>query len=187
VLAGGGELHLRAAALAPLPPELGKLHVIGLVSPQLLAEEGDAVLVDPAGPSLAIGPADALVAESRARPLGTSDAKVCADVTGDGHGGHVPVRLYGLRAQAGAKEGWMLLDSGAPSSRLRAGSPLAEGLSPASPTSPLALRFAGTSRSVDVRVGRSPAGCADDGVLGADALTRCALVLGADRLWMRCD
>jgi hypothetical protein len=188
-LAQGGELRLRAAALAPLPLGLAKLHVIGLLSPQLLAEDGEAVLIDPRASALAIGPADALVAESRARLVPSGDVRVCADVTGDGLGGHVPVRLYGLRAEAGGATGWMLVDSGAAVSRLREGGALAFGVAPDANrvAEPVPVRFAGARRTVGARLGRTPSGCGDDGALGADALVGCALVLGAERLWMRCD
>jgi hypothetical protein len=199
---GGGELRLHAAVLTPLPPGFERLNVVGIVSPQLLAEAGEAVLYDLRAPSLSVGPLDALLRESGATAVDAANVKVCADEIGDGKGGKVTVRVYGLRASVGGKDAWMLHDTGAAISKVHEGSAAAAGLRPEGGATergalgkpagvPMAkavpISFLGQARTLDVKIGPMPGGCVQDGLLGLDALSRCATVLGPDKVWMRCD
>lgn len=166
--------------------------VLGGISPQLLAPAGYATVLDLAGGRLE-------VARTRAGdPAREARARVCragAD-SRDGWRYVVPVRVGGHEAS-------LLIDTGAQSTTIYDGSPLAATL--AASSSSRTIRIAGAASVVEMRViddvpieigrtvatgrvtvGPSRGQCDEDGLLGFDVLRRCRLALDERRATLQC-
>lgn len=198
-LAAPGSLHIPGRS-SFVPPyvflvdshSLWSSGVLGGISPQLLAPAGYAAVLDLAGGRLEVTPARA------ADPARDAQARVCragAD-SRDGWRYVVPVRV-------GGREASLLIDTGAQSTTIYEGSPLAATLLASSSTR--SIRIAGAASVVEMRViddvpieigrtvasgrvtvGPSRGQCDEDGLLGFDVLRRCRLTLEDRRATLRC-
>jgi hypothetical protein len=163
--------------------------VLGGVAPQLFAPSGWSTYLDLLGGRLEVDRAGV-----RGWP-GATRGRVCAagPEPRDGWRYVVPVRVAGEQAN-------LLLDTGAQSTTLYAGAPLAARLAGGR-----SVRIAGAASVVEMRVlegvplevggaafdgrvtiGPGEAHCGEDGLLGFDALRRCRLALSADAITVDC-
>lgn len=197
-LLGGHTLSLPMAIVAGFPPEFEKAEIGGLLNPQLLASEGNAVVFDLKGSELRFEPFDRAVDRLNARRVSMDEMKICTsdDVA-------IPNRVFALLVEAGENEGWLTIDTGADVTSVTSVSSLSEGavLEPGGQTMgiagkpqsyqlapALALGFSGHQASVNAHVVESRAGsCGADGLLGLDAMASCAFVFGEQELAIACD
>lgn len=196
-LHGGQALHLPMAIVARFPEAFEAADLAGLLNPQLLAGERNAVVLDLRRSELRIEPFDGATDRLGAHRVSEDAVEICTseDVT-------IPNRVFALLVQVDGKEGWLTLDTGADVTSLTRVSPVLEGvaLEPGGQTMGIAgqaqayqvarglpLTFAGHRATTDVQVVESGAGsCGADGLLGLDAIGSCAFVFGQQELAMAC-
>jgi hypothetical protein len=197
-LADGGRLSLPIAAVTDFAPDFEQAGVAGALSPQLLAPAGAAATLDLRVPELRLEPFDSAVRRLGARVQPRERVEVCGSPSGP-----VPHLLFAIPVSARATDGSLLLDSGARVTKLGPKSPLIRGMHLESGGRTtgvtgaaqeftvgrdLALGFAGYVARLDVRVARRGEGvCGRDGLIGLDALSACALVLGPRDVAIACD
>jgi hypothetical protein len=188
-LENGDALPLTEAIVVDFPPMFGQLRIAGLLSPQLLAPPGQAAVLDLATPSMTIAPVASaphtgrvcINRESEFRNLSYS----------------VPITILG-------QHGAMILDTGATSTLIAAGSSIGKALADRSVEGKhtqglggeaeatrhvpgVTIRRGGSPTIADVNLGKSPGpACGPDGLLGMDALRGCVLVLGESSASIRC-
>jgi hypothetical protein len=196
-LESGHSLALGAAVVAQFPPFFESAQAGGALNPQLSASEASAVVLDLRVPEMRIEPFDRAVRRLGATILGEDDVEVCVVTAAP-----VPNKLFAIRVRVGEREGWLQLDTGADATSITQGSALVDGLAlePGGTTMGLAgqpreyslardvvLTFAGhsvaTSAHVVERVGPT---CGSDGLLGLDAVGRCALIMGSQAVAIAC-
>jgi hypothetical protein len=197
-LADGTSLILDLAAVVDFAPEFEQLDIGGIVSPQLLANASQAVTLDLRAPELRFEAFDDAMRRLGARAVASDNVTFCGDLKGP-----VPNLVMAIRAESPHGTGSVVIDSGANATKLNAGSALVRGAElsgggessgfsgqrqPYSLAPNLPLTFHDASVTVGARVS-DPAGrpCEYDGLLGLDAIRRCALVMGPDRLAIRCE
>ena len=200
-LEGWGAVADRPIAVTRVPAFFRDLGVGVILSPQLLATAGAAVLLDLAPFRMELLPYDAAVAglEGRGLALVPAGLRVCSDPRAA-----VENLAYVV---PGAAEGVVVsfrVDTGARVTTLFDGSPAAVALAARATDAPDAhgasgtaaakvvkgahIRAGDTERTLDVRIApgaRDPA-CPFDGLLGIDFLRACALVLAPDRMTGTC-
>jgi hypothetical protein len=197
-LPSGGTLDLEAAIVADFPPAFESAELGGLLNPQLLAAEGEAVVLDLPRGELRIERYEDAIARLGARPVPADELRACRSDAAP-----IPNLVYAVRVGSAAGEAWLTLDTGADETAIRRGSPLVEGvaLQPGGRSMGVAgrassfevapglpLRVGEQDVTVDAQVAPGdPQGCGPDGLLGLDALGGCALVLGRDALALACD
>lgn len=197
-LPNGDSLMLEAAIVADFPPMFQEEKVGGLINPQLLAGENQAVVLDMQVPELRIEDFNDAIRRTGAQPLANDQFQICIETDAP-----VPNLLYAVQVTAGNGEVWLGLDTGAGETSIAAGNPLVAGLEleaggetmgvAGSPQSysiarDLDISFAGSRTTVDAQVvEKTHGGCGLDGLLGRDALNPCALVLAQDALALACD
>jgi hypothetical protein len=194
---GGGEVNLEVALVSAFPPVFEEAGIGGLLNPQLLAPSHGAAVLDLRVPELRIEPFDEAVRRLGARVFSADEVRVCGSPTAV-----VPNLVYGVLVRANRGEGWLQLDTGADATVLTRDSRLAEGavLEPGGESMGIAgqareylraraltLSIAEHRVEVDAQV-VDTAGmeCGPDGLLGRDGLGGCALVMGHERLAIRC-
>lgn len=198
MLSDGSTLAFESTIIVDFPPEFQKAGLGGLINPQLLASNAEAVVLDLRVPELRIEPFRHAVRRLGARSVASDQFRACRD-----DGGATSDLLFAIRATVEDRAGWLELDTGTGATALAAGSKLAKGLklesggqtmgAAGSPRTyslarDLKLSFAGYPTTVDARiVDTTGEGCGPDGLLGRDALKPCALVFGQNALAMACD
>ena len=197
-LRSGATLTLDVAAVATFPPMFETAKIGGLINPQLLAGDELAATLDLRVPELRIEPFDDAVRRTKARQIVSREVKVCRAAESP-----IPNLLFALSTTTHNGEGWLKLDSGAAVTKITSASPLLRGveLEPGGETVGLAGRrhkyslarrlsmsFAGHPKLVDAAVVQEmEPGCGPDGLLGMDAIARCAFVLGRKSLAIACE
>lgn len=193
----GSTLVLPLALVADFPPEFEQQQVGGALSPQLLAGPGQAAALDLRVPELRVEPFSDAVRRLGARPLPRQRLRVCGSADDP-----IPNLVFAIPVEAGGGEGLLVLDTGAIATKLMAASPLVgrKRLQPGGLTWGVTgerqayslaprhrLRFAGYRVRLNARVvDMAKDWCGADGLLGFDALRRCALVLGDRDVAIRC-
>lgn len=196
-LADGTALTLKVAMVASFSPEFEAAEVGGLLSPQLLAGDGQAAALDLRFPELRIETFKDAVNRLGGRLVAGDQVRICGETAAT-----VPNLVFAVLVKAKSAEGWLILDTGAEMTSLTAGSSLVRGvkLGPGGETVGAAgqrqahslarnvlLSFSGYRMTVDPHVVQeSVAGCGPDGFLGLDAMGTCAFVLGQDSLAVAC-
>jgi hypothetical protein len=196
-LADGNQLTLALAAVADFPPEFRQFRIGGLLSPQLLADEGQAAALDLRVPDLRIEAFEQSVRRLGARRLPRNQLQVCGSTKDP-----VPNLLFAIGVSAGGRKGTMALDTGAAVTKLVAQSALLRGVRLASggQTTGVAgkpqpyqlargirMTFGDYQATIDARVVNETRGrCGADGLLGLDAMGRCAIVLSEKELAIAC-
>jgi hypothetical protein len=182
----GPGLRVGLAAQADFPAEFEAAGVAGIVSPQLLAGEGQAAVLDLQRLTLRVAPLDRALA-GRTRLEG---ARACGQRSAE-----LRTLSYEVTALVEGQAVRVTLDSGANHSRLQGAKARDVATEATTSSSGLAGRseqvgvktgarvtFAGVERSVDLRVSAPVAAagdsCGPDGLLGVDVLRGCVLVLG---------
>lgn len=205
VLDEWGPVAPPSAVVTEIPKALERLGVGGILSPQKLATEGDAVVLD-----LYRGEIRDAWWEDAAREIGATGAPLVGRGPEDGKACEEPDRTgtglaYVLPASVEGQSVSLLLDTGAQRSDLFASSPAGQKLLPRSVTDdepmyaasgkfvirrlPRAAITAGAFSSVvDVGLveGSADSACKRDGVLAMDVLRACTLVLGRSRAFGTC-
>ncbi|MGH7481686.1 MAG: hypothetical protein ACRELV_05985, partial [Longimicrobiales bacterium] len=169
----------------------------GLLNPQLLAHDGQAAVLDLRVPEFRIEPFDDAVRRLGATIVADDRVRLCREPDAP-----VPNLVYALLVTGRNGSDWLQLDTGAGETSIAAGSPLVRGeqLEPGgemmgvagrpieySVARGLSLSFAGSRATVDAQVvDTSVGGCGGAGLLGRDAVERCALVLGPDSVALAC-
>lgn len=193
----GGAMALGQVAITDFPPEFERSGVGGALSPQLLAGPGQATALDLRVPELRFEPFRDAVHRLGARVVPRERAQFCGS-----RDDPVPNFVFAIQVKARRREGVLLLDSGATATKVLAQSAMVHDLrlesggetlgiagqgQAFSVARRLRIQFAGYRATVDARVVDLPARpCNSDGLLGLDALRRCALVVGQQELAIRC-
>jgi hypothetical protein len=191
------ELTLGMAAVADFPPEFRQFEIGGVLSPQLLAGQGQAAALDLRVPELRIEPFQQSVRRLGARVLPRDRVQVCGSTKDP-----VPNLVFAIGVSVGGRKGSMALDSGAGVTKVVAQSALLRGvpLAVGGQTTGLAgkpqpyrlvdnlrITFGGYHAAVDARVVEETRGrCGADGLLGLDVIGRCAVVLSERDLGITC-
>ncbi len=196
-LPDGDSLVIESAVVAEFAPYFQQVKVGGLLSPQLLAGDGEAAVLDLRVPELRIEPFDDALHRVGASVLTDNQIRICTDT-------NTPLsnRTYAVLVTARGSEAWLELDTGAEHTSIIAESPLVSGvrLEPGGETMGvsgrlqgysvarnLMISFGGAHATLDVQVVETTAGgCGSNGHLGRDALGRCALVLARESLGITC-
>ncbi len=196
-LEDGGLVALELAAVTEFAPEFEQFEIGGVISPQLLAGPGQAAALDLRVPELWLEPFEDAVRRLGAVMLPRQRVRRCGSLDGP-----VPNLVFAIPVTVGRRQGVLLLDSGAKATKLAAKSGLIRGVrlerggettgisgtpQTYSVARSLGIAFAGYTVTVDSRVAdTSNRPCGRDGLLGLDAIGRCALVLGQKDLAIRC-
>ena len=193
----GNPLTLALAAVADFPPEFRQFRIGGALSPQLLADQGQAAALDLRVPELRIEAFEQSVRRLGARRLPRDQVQVCGSTKDP-----VPNLVFAIGVSAGGRKGTMALDTGAGVTKLVAQSVLLRGVKLASGGQTtgvagkpqpyrlargLRMTFGDYHATVDARVVNETRGrCGADGLLGLDAMGRCAIVLSEKELAVAC-
>jgi hypothetical protein len=197
-LPDGSTVALPPAVIAAFPEMFEELELGGLINPQLLADEDRAVVLDLRVPELRFEPYDDAVRRLGATTFLPSQFETCRDAATP-----IPNLLYVVEVETGnGRAGRMQLDSGADRSSIVASSALVHGLDlkPGGETMGIGGRRQGVLVAADLPLGLGPhrvtldaavvdssrGACGPDGLLGRDALGRCAIVFAPDRLAIAC-
>jgi predicted aspartyl protease len=193
----GGTITVRDALVADFPQTFADQHIGGLISPQLLAPAGQAVILNLSTPSLSFAPFDGALATLGLAPsAATASAHVCPT------GGPPPGRTYGASVTIAGITADMTTDTGATvtsvgSTRvvraLTARSQqngrvegIGGGPQAAKTVAGVTIVRGGAAKKADVVLGGTSAGCGADGLLGMDVLRGCTLVLGEKTMAWSC-
>ena len=194
----GRPLTLDLATVADFPPEFEQLDIGGVLSPQLLAGPGEAAVLDLRVPELVFEPFAGAVRRLGARKLPRDRVRFCGSIDGP-----IANLVFAIPVAVRNHEGALVLDSGAKVTKLVSSSRLVRGVAldgqkrgttgisgkeqSYSLARGLDVKFAGYTATVDARVAEATAGaCGSEGLLGLDALGRCALVLGRKDVAIKC-
>lgn len=197
-LPNGDSLFLESAIVADFPPMFEEEKVGGLINPQFLAGEDQAVVLDMRVPELRIEDLNDAIRRTGAQTLADNQVQVCVETDAP-----VPNLLYAIQVTTEDGKAWLGLDTGAGKTSISAGNPLVAGLEleaggetmgvagrpqPYSIAPDLQISFAGFRATVDAKVVEmTHGGCGSDGLLGRDALNQCALVLTRAALAFACN
>lgn len=196
---GWGDVPAHPAELADLPPHVRNHGVGGIISPQLLVEQGQAVVVDLVNKQMRLRP----------KSMGWSEAgDVGAKMTTAGQARPCPTdvgQLLVVDAQVEGAPMKLALDTGASRTIMNEGSAggakaaahdvLGRSVAPSSRSgvaTPLhgGVPLAGGTWSTTVDMGVSPgernAQCGHEGHIGVDILGYCAMAIAADELLVAC-
>jgi hypothetical protein len=192
------KLSVGTAVVANFPPMFQAAQIGGLLNPQLLARDGEAVVLDMRVPELRIESFDQAVHRLGAKILAREELDICISAAAA-----IPNLVFAVAVGVGDREGRLQLDTGADVTTINRGSQLIRdvALEPGGQTMGIAgqagayelarnlvLTFAGHSVTTDAQVVESTGrGCGQDGLLGLDAIGRCALVLGPDAMAFACS
>jgi hypothetical protein len=195
---GGGALELPWASVADFPGLFKDYDLGGLLSPQLLASDGLAAVLDLRTPDLRFEPFAAAVSRLGAQQPSRGRARVCESKSDH------PNRLYAVPVQAAGTLALLELDSGATTTLVRKTSKAGRALARGAVTGDRAigvggvaertllargatLEFAGQVWNLDLTVGGASGQCSPDGLLGMDILRACAVILGQHETAYVCD
>jgi hypothetical protein len=197
-LADGSTLAIGEATVAEFPPIFRDHELGGLVSPQLLAPEGAAAVLDLRVPALSYEPFATARRRLAARET-TRSWTICHNDRSkfDNLLFVAPVEVEGFSCR-------LLVDSGADTSELHDDAPVVAKLTRSAMAGGKTMgvrgaateirslrkamvRFAGRSLPIDLHIGKGTSSCPSDGVLGMDVLQGCALVLARGATAVLCD
>jgi hypothetical protein len=197
-LEGGESLPIGTGVVAGFPAAFAAAQIGGLLNPQLLAQAATAVVLDLRVPELRIEPFDRAVRRLGATVLDEEELEVCVSDSAA-----IPNRVFAIRVRNGDRDGWLKLDTGADVTSISKGSSLIEGVELESGGTTmgvagqlrrydlardLVLGFAGHTVMTSPQVVELTHGaCGNDGLLGLDAVGRCALVLGRETVAFACS
>lgn len=198
---GWGDLPPHAAEIADLPPHMKAHGIGGIVSPQLLVEQGQAVVVDLVNKQLRLRP----------KSMGWSEVgDVGAKMTGGAHpcaaeAGGIPGQLLVLDAQIEGVAQKLALDTGSSRTIVNEGSPaaakaathdvLGRSVAPsarggiATPLHggvPIAAGAWSSTTDMGIAPGERHAQCGHEGHVGVDVLAYCALAIASDDVLVAC-
>jgi hypothetical protein len=197
-LEGGDSLRIGTGVVAGFPPMFEAAQIGGLLNPQLLAEAATAVVLDLRVPELRLEPFDRAVRRLGAAVSDEEEVEVCVS-----DAAAIPNRIFAIRVSSGDRDGWLKLDTGADVTSIRRGSSLLEGVELEAGgismgvagqlrrhdlARDLVLVFAGHTVMTSAQVVEPTLGaCGNDGLLGLDAVGRCALILGRESIAFACS
>ncbi len=200
---GWGTLSEGPALATEIPEVIEKLGIGAFISPQKLAEEGDAVVLDlPRGELRAVWWVDAIEElSSRGKPLVLGkDFRACQENEG-------PIRglAFVVPAHVDGQAVRLLVDTGAQYSDVFTSSSAGKRLLPTSVKNREAMYTASgkisgrkiyrarvltgeveVTTDVDLIQGTADASCPRDGVLAMDVLGACAILLGRQKIFASC-
>ena len=197
-LEDGRPLTLDLATVGDFPPEFEQQDIGGVLSPQLLAGPGEAAVLDLRVPELVFEPFAGAVRRLGARKLPRDRVRFCGSIDSP-----VANLVFAIPVTIRNHEGALILDTGAKATKLVSSSRLVRGVAlegaggrttgvsgteqSYSLARPLDVKFAGYTATLAPRVAEATAGaCGSEGLLGLDALGRCALVLGRKDVAIKC-
>jgi hypothetical protein len=184
-LEGTRALRLGVAAVADFPEEFQSARIAGLLSPQSILREGEALILDLRSPSLRIHAAEAAGAEGARGDRLDACRSRAAEISG---------LLFATTAAFEGRPARLLVDTGASQTRLAGDASAAIGLprdgardqlgigdvrEPMAVARAVPVTLGGLEQALDVAIGGGSPGCGGDGLLGIDVLRRCRLVLAA--------
>jgi predicted aspartyl protease len=203
VIDGWGPLAEAPAVVTDVPDPIARIGIGAFVSPQWLAHEGDALVLDLARGEMHDARWDEASRELdglSGRDIDSSGVRLCRDSASS-----IPGLAFVLAAQVEDHAVDLLLDTGAYRTDLLSGSPAARALATrARPSTEQMYAASGLVRAnvvrsarvrvgewllttdVDVVPGVSDPACPRDGVVSMDVLASCTLLLGRTRLRGRC-
>ena len=196
-LEDGRRLTLDLATVSDFPPEFEQLDIGGVLSPQLLADGDEAAVLDLRVPELTFEPFPRARRRLGAREV--PRVRFCGSIDD----GPVANRVFAIPVTIRQHEGTLILDTGAKATKIVSSSRLVRGvalegegsrttgISGTAQSYSLArrldIKFAGYTATLAPRVAEATAGaCGSEGLLGLDALGRCALVLGRKDVAIKC-
>lgn len=198
VISGWGPIDASQALVVPLPGVLSRRGLGGVLSPQALASEGRAVVLDLRRRTMTEVEIGAALRALDAEP----GAAVFGEVKRCGRGGgalpYVGVEIEGASALA-------QLDTGATQTTARAGSDVGLALAKRANGASTAVTASGAltvaaAEDTQVKLGdleittdvaivpkEARTACPNDALLGMDVLRRCVIVLGASAVAVKCE
>lgn len=197
ILENGAGLSIPVGVVSSFPPEFEEAEIGGLLNPQLLAADDEAVVLDLRVPELRIEPFEAAIRHLGARVVPEEAVRACRSTAVA-----IPNLLFALLVRGDGEEGWLQIDTGADVTLLNSDSRLVQGLvlEQGGETMGIAGRRQEYQRAPDFAlslgehqfvvdahvVSSTGRGCGLDGLLGLDVLGRCALVMGQESVAVTC-
>jgi hypothetical protein len=203
VIDGWGPLADTPLLVTDIPDPIAHIGIGAFVSPQWLARDGDALVLDLAGAEMHEARWDEASRELdglSGREIDSSGVRLCRDSTSA-----IPGLEFVLAAQVEGQAVDLLVDTGAYRTDLLSSSPAGRALAARAKPSPEQMYAASglvrtsvvgsarvrvgewsVTRDVDVVPGVSDPACPRDGVVSMDVLESCTLLLGRTRLRGRC-
>jgi predicted aspartyl protease len=196
-LRDGSVLSLQEAAVVDFPPVFAEQRIGGLISPQQLTTDGQAVVLNLRTPSLTFAPFDGAVGA-----LGIPATTALAGTHACSNEGAMPGRSYGAGVTIAGIPADMTVDTGATStfvassrvSRALAARATQNGqvqgvggeVQSARTVAGVTIVRAGSARKADLILGGTSEGCGVDGLLGMDLLRGCTLALSDKTMAWSC-
>lgn len=195
----GQRFSLKEAIVVAFPALFETLHLAGLVSPQLLAPEGTAAVLDLKIPSLEFKPFARAMSDLHVSQAIKVPQQVCRNPDSQ-----FLNRLYLAPVTAAGVTDPVLIDTGATKTILSADSKIAHAIETNSELGPrsvgaggevngqrmvrnVQLLRGGKTVALNPSIGEVSASCDAKGLLGMDALRSCLLVLGDSEMAFSCD
>ncbi len=198
-----GAVGATSMIVIEIPQAFEKLGIGGILSPQKLADEGDAVVLDLYGGEMRAAWWDDAARELSASgtSLVTSEIRACEEPDGNGTG-----LAYVVPSAIDGQKVSLLVDTGAQRSDVLASSPAGQKLAPRSvadrepmytASGKVVIRRVHDARietggfavagDIGVVEGSADRACPRDGMLGMDVLRACRLLLGRTRFYGTCS
>lgn len=195
----GQGFTLKEAIVVAFPPLFETLHLAGLVSPQLLAPDGTAAVLDLKVPSLKFEPFARAMTDLHLSQAITIPQQVCRDPDSQ-----FVNRVYLAPVTAAGVTDRVLIDSGATKTIFSAESNIAHAIETTSELGPrsegvggevsgqrmvpnVQMLRGGQTAALSPSIGKVAAPCDAKGLLGMDALRSCLLILGDSEMAISCD
>jgi hypothetical protein len=195
----GQRLNLKEAIIVAFPPIFETLHLAGLMSPQLLAPEGTAAVLDLKVPSLEFKPFARAMSDLHLSQAIKVPQQVCRNPDSQ-----FVNRLYLARVATAGVTDLVQIDTGATKTIFSVDSNIAHAIETNSELGPRSeglggevngqrmvrnVQFlrGGKTVALNPSIGAVSASCDAKGLLGMDALRSCLLVLGDSEMAFSCD
>jgi Aspartyl protease len=195
----GQRFNLKEAIIVAFPSIFETLHLAGLVSPQLLAPEGTAAVLDLKIPSLEFRPFARAMSDLHLSRAIKVPQQVCRNPDSQ-----FLNRLYLAPVTAAGVTDLLQIDTGATKTIVSADSKIAQAIETNSELGPrseglggevngqrmvrnVQLLRGGKTVALNPSIGAVSASCDAKGLLGMDALRSCLLVLGDSEMAFSCD
>jgi hypothetical protein len=193
-LDGRTSWRIATAAVAEFPADFERARVAGLLSPQQLAGDAEAVVLDLRVPEMRVEAEDHAFADVRAGRAATLDP--CG-----GARAPVPNQLFAANVTIADRTVRMLVDSGAEHTQVATDATAAIGLprdavheqvgvggvaEQVAVAAAVPVSLAGATGTVDVAIGGSRSACGGEGLLGIDFLRQCRLTMSPARGTVDC-
>lgn len=194
----GQGFTLKEAIVVAFPPLFETLHLGGLLSPQLLAPEGTAAVLDLRIPSLEFKPFARAMSDLHLSRAIKVPQPVCRNPDS-----HFVNRVYLAPITTAGVTDLVLVDTGATKTIVAADSKIGQAIETDSELGPhsegiggevdgrriardVQLLRGGKTIGLSPSIGEVSSSCNAKGLLGMDALRNCLLVLGKDEMAFRC-